>query len=358
MNVLLIDIAVVGHHPKYIEQVYKLNKEMKNNVTLLLPQEVCFDFVSSEDEVCVDQNITGMKKMGLYNKVIKNIKNICKKKSIDLLHFLSGDIFYKFFGYKLSSIKCKKIFTFHHYQSDFLHKLSMKRICKKINKGVVHTDSILNELTASKINNIEKIEYPYFDEIKSYDLALLKEKYEIDNRPIFLSLGETRFEKGIDILLKSLNNIVDINLIIAGREKDFTSIEIESMINENNIKCNIKKIMRFISDEELNELLFMCDYIVLPYRKSFDGASGPLVEGVMYGKPIIGPNHGSLNDLIVKYNLGYTFESENPQDLNIIISKCLNEKFIKNESYLNYQKGLSLENFIEKYTNIYKEIKK
>ena len=46
-----------------------------------------------------------------------------------------------------------------------------------------------------------------------------------------------------------------------------------------------------------------CDYIVLPYRYSFDGASGPLVDGVIADKIIIGANHGSLGNLINNNNL-------------------------------------------------------
>lgn len=52
-----------------------------------------------------------------------------------------------------------------------------------------------------------------------------------------------------------------------------------------------------MTDREFAEVIAASDIIALPYRKKFNGASGPLVEGVYLGKCIIGPNHGNLGKL-------------------------------------------------------------
>lgn len=70
-----------------------------------------------------------------------------------------------------------------------------------------------------------------------------------------------------------------------------------------------------MTDEEFEMAIQAVDAIVLPYRKTFNGASGPLGEGVAKGKMIIAANHGSLGDIVEKNHLGYTFESENIEAL-------------------------------------------
>lgn len=63
------------------------------------------------------------------------------------------------------------------------------------------------------------------------------------------------------------------------------------------IKIKLKLICVFLSEEEFAYASEAADIIVLPYRKIFSGASGPLGEGVWKRKCIVGPMEG---------NLGYT----------------------------------------------------
>lgn len=120
----------------------------------------------------------------------------------------------------------------------------------------------------------------------------------------------------------------------------------------------VYKILRYLTDSEICTIVSASDIVVLPYRKIFDGASGPLVEGVAYGKTIIGPNHGSLGQIIKDNHLGYTFESENVDDLARTINKALSEKFTYDEYAEKYQKSLKTSYFIRSYTEIYKKLLK
>ena len=65
------------------------------------------------------------------------------------------------------------------------------------------------------------------------------------------------------------------------------------------------------------------DIFVLPYRKEFDGASGPLTEAVVREKMIVSSDHGSLGKIVNSNHLGITFESENSKELEKALSRAL-----------------------------------
>lgn len=352
-NVLIMDIEVVGHHSSYIQCICELNNKLNNKVYLLLPEPL--ENIQGV-ELYKDENIRKMKSFNGYKKVIKKIKNIIKEKNIDIVHFLSGDIFYRYFGYGLHKTKkTSTICTFHHFQNDFLHKISIKNIFKKINIGICHTISIEKNLNKYGIKNLKRIDYPYFGEIHKYDIKTLRVKYNLDDKPVYLCLGETRYEKGLDIFLEACENIENINLIIAGKEKDISENEIDKIIREKKLNFPVTKLIKFLTEDELNELLYLSSFVVLPYRKCFDGASGPLVEGVMYDKCIIGPNHGSLGDLIQKYHLGYCFKSENIESLHQILLCTQSKVFLRDEQYSEFKNLLSKDRFLLNYQQIYEE---
>ena len=100
------------------------------------------------------------------------------------------------------------------------------------------------------------------------------------------------------------------------------------------------------------------DIVCLPYRKSFDGASGPLGEGVALGKMIVGANHGSLGKLIKENHLGYIFESEDVHSLANTLDKALSHKWEPDEKYEAYQQILKPERFQKEYLELYKRILK
>lgn len=175
--------------------------------------------------------------------------------------------------------------------------------------------------------------------------------------PVLLALGATRDDKGLDILLDALNFVNhDFQLLIAGKEESFS----EEFIDEHTKKYSTKvtKLLKFLDDYKFAECLSAADFVVLPYRKCFDGASGPLGEGVVLGKTIIGPNHGSLGDIIEKNHLGYIFEAENINSLAKVLDKALTRTMQHDKEYLAYQRMLDPEIFAEKYVELFMKVQK
>ena len=126
--------------------------------------------------------------------------------------------------------------------------------------------------------------------------------------------------------------------------------------NTKNYSENIRCLLKFLSDEEFQYALNATDIITIPYRKVFNGASGPLGEGVYLEKCIIGPCHGNLGDTIEKNHLGYTFLSEDVNSLAETLNKALKTEFKPDEKYKEYKNSLDVESFLKSYAELYNSL--
>ena len=115
-------------------------------------------------------------------------------------------------------------------------------------------------------------------------------------------------------------------------------------------------ILEFLSQDKFEACICASDIIVLPYKRIFDGASGPLGEGVAKNKMIIGANHGSLGQIIEMNHLGYTFESENVEELTRVLEKALSTEWKLDENYMAYKEILSTERFQKEYAELFKQL--
>lgn len=345
MKVLYIDISLAGHHILYLES---LMNEFKESVCLLPDKNIKLD---ADRVTC----FTVDRKFSSYFKWINKICEIVKNEHIDIVHFLYGDGLYKFFGVGLKKIKnlTKVVVTFHQFQYGFLHKISIKKIFSKIDLGVVHTSFLKKQAMKIGIKNIEEINYPKFTPIKNISNYEAKKIIGItSNAPVISALTGTRYDKGLDLLLVALEKVqCDFTLLIAGKPCFFDG----QFINDHIIgyKNKVVTILKELTENELANSVSASDIVVLPYRKIFDGASGPLVEGVAYSKTIIGPNHGSLGQIISNNHLGYTFESENIADLAKTINVALMQHFEYDECAKKYQSTLSVDSFISSHKVLY-----
>lgn len=340
---MYVDIGISGHRLIYL-----------NNLLQAVSAESFAVLPENKEKVtgrCRHIPSPAIRKISGYRKWIKDLKKIAVEEHPDVIHFLDGDTIMRYFGWGLSKFQpCKIVITFHHFFPGKLREISMKRMLKSADMGVVHTEEILNKIKAFGCQNIKCVPYPCF--LKT---SMQKGRGTQNHPPVLLALGGTRYEKGLDILLAALKSVeLPFKLIIAGAATDFDEEYITKAIQSysSSVICNLQ----ILSEEEVLVYLQCSDIIVLPYRKIFDGASGPMCEGVYLGKTIIGPGHGSLGEMIKRYHVGYTFESENITDLTQILKVALSSSFIYDEAASNYQNSLQPEKFKKSYLEIYQQI--
>ena len=350
MKILYVDKGVDGHHVTYMRALCK-NDDAE--CVLVLPQNVDIPNVDQYIYKTIDKP---PRKFRTYMKFLKEINSFIKKEKPDVVHFLYGDFFYRYFGAGLGRFKrYKTVMTVHSARHSRIEKISLKLISKKIDKIIVHSDYIKSAVEACGVNNAVHVEYPQFNSIVCpSDYA--KQKLGIDpNVKVIGCIGGTRPAKGLDIMLEALNDVKqDFRLLIAGAPEAFDAEYIKT--HSQKYADKVVTHLHFLSDEELAWAFNASDIIAVPYRRSFNGASGPLGEGVALGKCIVSTDHGNLGDAVTKNHLGYTFASEDVCSLTAAIEKALSTDFVRDEYYEAYRESLDPRYFEEKYKKLYREL--
>lgn len=352
MKVLTIDSALDGHHIAYLREIIH---GCDCDFTLILPEKS--DVFAAQKVITYHPVDLVNKRFLPYMNWMKELAEIAKTEQPDIIHFLVGDVYYKYFGAGLKLFKnYKTIITLHWVRQGALKQLSLKTFCHKVDKVVVHSSYLLKELQQLGIQNGVQIEYPQFKRPNTITPEEAKLYWKIKSDvPVILSLGNTREDKGIDILIEALNKVNHpFRLLIAGKAEEFD----EAYIREHTKKYAAQVIthLQYLTDEEVELAIAAADIIALPYRYSFNGASGPLGEGVSHNKCIIGSNHGNLGDTIRENHLGYTFETENSDSLAEALGTALTRQFIPDKTYLAYRAKLNPALFVDSYYKLYTKL--
>jgi glycosyltransferase involved in cell wall biosynthesis len=289
-------------------------------------------------------------------KLINFTMKIIKIENPDICHFLNGDIIYSVALGKLK--KYNTIITMHGIRNRIHHNLIMNRkiIFKNITMGVVHTSVMIDKLEEENIFNVTHIEYPCFEGKSDLNKAQAKRYWKLPlNVPVISVLGQTRYEKGLDILLSALRSInAPFFLFVAGDKADFGETYINQAIEK--YRDNVKICLRILTEEEFKNAVMAADFIVVPYRKGFQGASGPLTYGVVAKKVIIGSSFGSIGKLIKENHLGYTFETEVIDDLTTVLNHALTNTFHYDEVAEKYVEQLNPERFRREHQDLYNRV--
>lgn len=352
MRVLLIETQVTGHHGAYLNGLCKVFGE-EDEYQIVLPERMTNFELLKTKAIYIPWMNKGKRQ---YFQWLGKIIRYTKQYRPDLIHFVYGDDLYRYFGIGLEMLNkiAPVIVTFHQIRRSRLRDFSLRQISAKSQSIIVHTKQLFGQLKEMGIKNIYHIEYPKFNNHERLNKENALRKLEIENTEgkVLLALGGTREDKGLDILLEALQGVKEpFHLIIAGKEEKFSSVFIEERAR--NYYSRVTCFLEFLSDDKLETCLNAADIIVLPYRRSFDGASGPMGEGVWLRKEIIGPQHGSLGKTIEENHLGYTFKTEDSLSLGKVIAEALIKDWKPDEIYEAYRKELDPNRFVEDYRRVY-----
>ena len=350
MKIVYFERLTSGHRLPHLQAIVRAND---GESVLIVPEHIeavrCKQYVYKNKE-------NKKRSLKAFMSMLDEIKSICDIEKPDIVHFLDGNIFYRFFGLGLKKFKKYKIvLTNHNAKEGFLYRISTKMIANRVDVVTVtseYSEAVFKRYGAKNVINVE---YPQFNDLffnKNESMSY----YGINtNKPILLFLGGTRFDKGIDILLESLKRVQKpFHLLIAGKEEHFSRCFIEKEIET--FKNEVTIFLNFMSDKEFAMALSCCDYVILPYRKGFNGASGPLCEGVWRNKCIVGPSGKNLGDIIENHHLGYTFEQENTESLALVLNDILGKTFLYDQKYQDYRNVINHREFEETYRKIYQRL--
>ncbi len=143
-----------------------------------------------------------------------------------------------------------------------------------------------------------------------------------------LFIGRLTEIKGLDVLLKALEGLDDLSLIVAGdgERRD----ELEGLSRA--LSVNTRFIGRIVASER-EQLLSVCDIVVIPSRVLADGRSEgmPVVclEAMAAGRVVIASRVGGLAEAIVDGENGLLFEQGDDRMLREELSIVLGSDILK-----------------------------
>lgn len=130
---------------------------------------------------------------------------------------------------------------------------------------------------------------------------------------VFLFFGLIREQKGLDDLIKAVNNMNSpCKILVAGampNGEDYSKYK--SLIKDPD---NYFEMIRFVDEADIDYLYGMSDAVVFPY-KYFSSQSGVFMQSIKYRKPIIATNVSSFKQYVNEYEIGLISEPNDPEGL-------------------------------------------
>lgn len=280
----------------------------------------------------------------LANLPIKLIK-VIKDEKIDIIH---GHSVYPVFGIILGICSkitgVKSVFTLYSSPSnkknkalDYPKMMSILNFSKNnlITKILaLFTDVLVVTSNAAKRSLISigirenRIEYipvginlTVFKPLNKTNEIKTKLNIPFDKK-IILFAGDITPWKGLDIFLKSVNNISNNykNILCIIMTKNIYKYEkerreeIDELIKLNDIEKYIYIIGQY---DNIQEIYGISDIVVFPYVTLFSVMDTPLslLEAMAMGKPVIASNVGSFGEVISPLENGLLVEPNNPNEL-------------------------------------------
>ena len=163
------------------------------------------------------------------------------------------------------------------------------------------------------------------------DLSKIKDKYDLNDKPVFLFVGNLLYLKGIDVLLEAVSKLdFDFKLLVIGRDSQ-TKATGKNYYLDYAKKLNISSKVIFISELEHSELISFykaADLFILPTRK--DCTPKVLIEAALTENALITTDScGYYKDIIQEDINGYVVKANSPEALSEAITKLKDKRKCK-----------------------------
>lgn len=190
----------------------------------------------------------------------------------------------------------------HERRFRLLELLFTRLLAKSCDKLIVHCPFAMKEVmkiynrNSSSVTVIPHGSYVgYYKNTMTYLQTREKLGFNLED-VVFLYFGQIRSYKGVPELIDAFKKLNDsrAKLLIVGKS-------IDNKISENIIySCrdndNIKTILEFVPDDDIQIYMNAADIVVLPYRDIL--TSGAAILSMSFGKPIMSPAIGCITDLL------------------------------------------------------------
>lgn len=312
-NIALISLARRGGLVHYNAELANALAEFAS-ITAITAKAIPDGYLGSKvNHLCLDTGIGAWGTMvnavnpGIYHKIAKIIRD----NEIDLIHITGSHEWNPIIGLHLKLLVRKPfVYTIHdpkHHEGVSLYLKIPENLIRKIPDGIiVHTNSGKDHLSRQKIFNgpIRTIPMGIFSMFNKISTDEIIEENEI------LFFGRIEPYKGLDVLLSSapiiFKTLPDWRMVIAGSG---SLGPYQNLIKDKRITV----INRYISDEEVQQLMGRAKIIALPYKSATQSGIVPIAYAM--GKPVVATNVGGLPDVVIHEKTGLIIP---PNDKNAL----------------------------------------
>ncbi|MFP4431583.1 MAG: glycosyltransferase family 4 protein [Spirochaetaceae bacterium] len=169
------------------------------------------------------------------------------------------------------------------------------------------------------------------------DPNFYKDKFGVEGRQVILTFGLLSPNKGIEVMIKALPNIVrsvpEVVYIVVGAthpnllksEGETYRLSLERLAEHLSVKEHVVFYNRFVSSEELLEFLGMADIYVTPYLNKAQITSGTLAYAFGCGKAVVSTPYWHAEELLTD-NRGVLVPFGDPRAISDAILALLKDE--------------------------------
>ncbi|MEN8905458.1 MAG: glycosyltransferase family 4 protein [Clostridiales bacterium] len=292
---------------------------------------------------------------------IFELMKIIKKYNIEIIHTHDFGTRIRSILFKILNPKLKVVYTAHTIDL-FNNMNSIDKVLHNIfiNKSIAISNAVYSEAVNNGINNVVRI-YNGVD-LKSF---IFKNKNDLTNERVnIINVARvTHLIKGQDILIKALkllkDNNIKIKCLFVG---DITGCFEESykyllkLVDEMDLQ---QEVVFTGNIKNVHDLLLRSNLFILPSR--VEGFGIAVIEAMISGIPVICSDIDGPTELVKNRETGLVFKSQDHNDLYKKILEIICDlnlyMEIKNNAY-KFSKKFDISIMLNKYINLYKELKK
>lgn len=254
------------------------------------------------------------------------------------------------------------------YHSDIVRQQGLLKIYKPLmRKFLASADRII--ATSLNYRQSSQVLADYLDKTTAIPIGLNKSSYpELDNtlkkklkrqygEGFFLFIGMFRYYKGLKYLIEAVKN-TPLKVVIAGSGPEENNLrQLAESLTDNVLFAGQ------ITDEEKVALIHLSKALVLPSIMRSEAFGVTLLEGAMYGKPLISTELGTGTSYVNQNGItGFVVPTRNIKELGDAMDK------INEDDELAFKLGQASSNWYEsnftgaimaeKYDQLYREVNK
>ena len=177
----------------------------------------------------------------------------------------------------------------------------MMSMFREFDGVIVHTGAARDRLISYGVSPDRIVHIPHGLLHETGEVKALQgvPQRRIHDRVRFLLFGRLKPYKGADLLLEAVRRLpADVQNRIEVQIVGKPYMDVAPLLNTTReLKARVQLDLRFVADDEMNNLLSLTDVMVFPYREI--DTSGVLMAALRYGRPIIASRVGAFAEMLV-----------------------------------------------------------